>query len=522
MSKSRIKSWMPPRWTPEVFADEPPHGVYLRLCDTNGIARSAMMHSLTGIRASRVRAGLDLIQLATIAHCDLDDLQRNAYRKVRGEHVQIRSNTLKLRDHLTTKVRRVCLECLAASRHHRFWWDLAFVESCPEHRRRLVWRCSCGGSLTWHDGLLTRCNVCEDGDVFAVGAEPAEPDIIALDRWILSQFKIGDAVETPVILEGLSLSHAIDTIERIAALDLQGYSERWVEIQDLDKPIASARAHGFRIIQTNRIATALDRAFDGFVNSGSDRPPSLSTAYGWFWHWLNWRGGDTFSPALAQIVLDNALSKFQVLADAFPSLKRAETSTTLSDVARQARTRPGTIRKILEHEGGIRAEKKKGSPIKIESDVRDRIVADLDASVPLARLPGLIGTGMAIVRTLVRAEIIPSWIPGGAMGSKHRYVFRIRDVEDWLATLASGSDHMLTSCPDGCIPVAEAPLKCKVPVEKLIDALKSGQIILHGELVGKVGLSALVVWRNDLEFLVSKQIRRAPYRKRGPYKKKPN
>lgn len=520
MSGTKAKNWTPPRWTPEVLADEPPHGVYLRLCDINGIARAAMMHTLTGVRGSRVRAGLDLVDLARIAHCDLDNLKRNAYRKVRGEHVQIRGNTLKLRDHLYTQIRRVCPECLEASRYHRFWWDLAFVESCPEHRRRLVSQCSCGEDLTWNDGLITKCATCEGGDVLAVAPEPAAPDVIELDRWILSRFDIGDADETPAFLKGLSLSHAIDMIERVAALDLVGYAERWVEINDLDRPNATARAHGFRIIQEDQISTALDHAFEGFLRAGNAKAPSLSTAYGWFWHWLNWRGGDKFSPALAQIVLDNAIAKFQVPIDAFPSLKRTEISTTLSNVAQQARARPGTIRKILEHEGGIRSEKKKGSPIKIEKNVLDRLVADLDASVPLARLPELIGTGLRIVKTLVRADVIPSWIPGGAKGTKHRYVFRMKDVEDWLAKLAAGTDRRPKRCPADCVAVADAPLRCKVPIEKLVQALECGDIIPRGILVGEKGLSALIVATSDLNPLITKQIRRAPYRKRGLYKKK--
>ncbi|MRI57108.1 hypothetical protein D8770_24595 [Methylobacterium sp. DB1607] len=521
MSKTRTKPWMPPRWTPEILADEPPHGVYLRLCDTNGIARAAMMHTLTGVRGSRVRAGLDLGDLARIAHCDVEDLRRSAYRRIRGEHVQIRGNTLRLRDDLFTQVRRVCPECLASSRHHRFWWDITFVETCPEHGRRLVSWCSCGGDLTWNDGLLTTCFACEDGDVLSHAPEAAEPDVLALDRWILSRFDIGEHVETPAVLEGLSLSHAIDTIERVAALDMSGYSERWVEVHDLGVPAATARAHGFRIIRTSQIAPALERAFQGFLETDSDKAPSLSSAYGWFWHWLNWRGGEQFSPPLAQIMLDHALTKFQVPVDAFPSLKRAENSTTLSDVAKQARTRPGTIRKLLEHEGGIRSQKRKGSPIKIEKDVCDRLIADLHASVPLARLPDLIGTGMRIVKTLVRADVIPFWIPGGAKGTKHRYVFRLRDVEAWLAKLASSTDQTLESCPAGCIAVSEAPLKCKVPIEKLIQALSCGDIVPRGRVIGERGLSALVVTISDLKPLITQQVRRAPYRKRGPYKKKP-
>lgn len=48
---------------------------------------------------------------------------------------------------------------------------------------------------------------------------------------------------------------------------------------------------------------------------------------------------------------------------------------------------------------------------------------------------------MRIVKTLVHADVIPSWIPGGAKGTKHRYVFRTKDVEDWLSKLAAGANR---------------------------------------------------------------------------------
>lgn len=113
-------------------------------------------------------------------------------------------------------------------------------------------------------------------------------------------------------------------------------------------------------------------------------------------------------------------------------------------------------------------------------------------------------------------------VPGGTKGAKHRYVFRRKDVEDWLANLAGGTNQTLTACPADCIAVANAPQKCAVPIEKLIQALACGDIVPRGTLTGETGLSALIVAIGDLEPLITKQVRSAPYRKRGPYKKKPD
>ncbi|WP_187273050.1 hypothetical protein [Methylobacterium sp. WL69] len=68
--------------------------------------------------------------------------------------------------------------------------------------------------------------------------------------------------------------------------------------------------------------------------------------------------------------------------------------------------------------------------------------------------------------------------------------------------------------------MANAPLKCRTPIEKLIHAIARGDIVPRGTLTGETGLSALIVAVGNLTPLITKQVRSAPYRKRGPYKKK--
>lgn len=164
------------------------------------------MRTLTGVRCERVRNGHDLRALAEISKCPTADLERSAFQGGSGRAIRVREHVLDARDDLLKSTRRSCPDCLNESHHHRFWWDLAFIAACPRHQRRLVSHCSCGQPLSWKDGLLARCFVCDHGDVAAVAFEEADSDVVALDRWFLAQFGIEDVPAPPSGTSGLAAS----------------------------------------------------------------------------------------------------------------------------------------------------------------------------------------------------------------------------------------------------------------------------------------------------------------------------
>nr|WP_248311304.1 TniQ family protein [Bosea sp. ASV33] len=258
-------SWAPPRWTPVLRSEEPAHGLYLRLCDTNGLARSAIMRTLTGVRCERVWNGRDLHALAEISKCPMADLERSAFRGGSGRAIRVREHVLDSRDDLLKSPRRSCPDCLNESHHHRLWWDLAFIATCPRHLRRLASHCSCGRPLSWKDGLLARCFACDHGDVAAVAVEEADIYVVELDRWFLAQLGVGDVSLIPPALHGLQLRQAIQVIERTAVLDLLGYDDPNAGLYDLHMDAAKARAHGFRLIYEGRLEALLDRVHAGNV-----------------------------------------------------------------------------------------------------------------------------------------------------------------------------------------------------------------------------------------------------------------
>src|SRR5262245_25132772 len=184
MTQTSRGLWLPPLWvTP--LPDEPPHGMYLRLAERNGFRRVGLLENLVGIKLRHVRLGRDLDHLAAMLRCEPEHLNGTLIKHQRPGSPIVGGEAVRRKD-LTMLRRRACPACLAKSAHHRFWWDLGFVATCPIHEIWLAQSCSCGGPLTWADGSLAKCRTCEDGDVRLLPFETASSEVIALDRWVLS------------------------------------------------------------------------------------------------------------------------------------------------------------------------------------------------------------------------------------------------------------------------------------------------------------------------------------------------
>lgn len=517
MDRTPLPLWFTPR------PDEPAHGILLGLAERNGILASGRVPALTGLRVARLRTGEGVERLAAILRCDPAVIMHSTFTPCGKGHVVIRGERLNVMHDLMRSARRLCPRCVSESAHHRFWCDLAFVTTCPFHGVSLVDTCSCGRKLSWSDVRIAKCRHCEDGDATAAGVTRADADVVETDRWVLGRLGVGTPVPVP-ILDALPLAGAIDLIGRVGSLDLAGYRERWAEPEDFGVPAAHVCARGFAILRDGGLDALLDRVHAEFLASGSRRPIRIGTAYGWFYHWFNFRKGEAFSHEVAAILLANASRKFQVSRKTFPGIVREDGSTlTLSDAARGMRARPGTLRRILETESAIRREKRKGSPVAVGREHAALIAQDYKDSVPLARIPELLGVGGTITRKLARSGMLPVWIPGGSMGAKHRYVIRRRDLDAWVDALV-GNVPTLPALPPGCLTVAEAPLRRNIPITVLVDAVRSGKVRIVGTLQGRPRFGGAVAAVSDIEAAVPRKVRvRMGSRRsgpRGPYGKR--
>ena len=303
MTHSACGIWKPPLWvTP--LPGEPPHGMYLRLAERNGFRRIGLLENVTGIKLRHVRLGRHLDHLAAMLRCEPRHLNGTLIKHQRRGPPIVGGEAVRRKD-LTMLGRRACPACLATSAHHRFWWDLDFVATCPIHEIWLAHRCSCGGTLTWADGSLAKCHTCEDGDVGLLPFERASCEVIALDKWILSRLGILNDNKEVAVIHKLPLGQAIEVIGRIGALAVGGYRTHWQEITDFALPPQEVRAIGFSTLADGKLPEVLDRAHDGLLAS-SGKWGGLHNIYGWFSLWFRHRGGSRLSTDLAEIILKHA------------------------------------------------------------------------------------------------------------------------------------------------------------------------------------------------------------------------
>ena len=483
MSLVREPGWLPSVWiAPQ--PDEPTHGMMMRLAEVNGFPRLRAFETLVGVRIHEVRMGEKLEVLAALMRCEPCDLEERCYRRIDEKTRLFRGLTLGVKKDFDARLRRVCPGCLADKPYHRFWWDFTFIRSCPFHGRKLESACSCGGALTWDDAALGKCKGCDEGSVQDLAPIPIGEDAAALDRLLLAKLGVGHADPVPV-LQDLSPQDAFEVAGRIGALNARGYALNWVETEDFPDP-DTISGHGFRILKDGVLPEVLDRVFDEFLaqrdpSSGRPAGPRIDTAYGWFPHWFRFKGDETFSPSLAKMILAHAERRFHVSAKTYPNTPRSAEALNLSDAAALCGCRQATLRRLLEKEGLIRPERIKGSPVRIERSVIDRIAADLKDSANLEDLVGITRLGIISVRKLVRAEIIPCWLRGGGVEA-HRFLFRRRDVIGWMERLIP--EAPIAEQDEGLIALADYPHAHNVPVVEMIGMIERGEI----EIIGHYGV----------------------------------
>jgi hypothetical protein len=465
-------SYALPRWIqPEPY--EPPHGCLLRLAECNGLPGTQALHSITGLAVGRIKTGKNLESLAAILHCDVETLRGTAIFESNNQRAVVGGQVLRPRADLTARSRRACPACLAGAPYHRLWWDWTFVSGCPFHNCMLAKICSCGSPLTWKDGSPLKCRLCKDGDVRRLTLEPADPKVMAVDRWAIDRFLHPERASVHFI-DRIPLGHAAEVMMRIGALSLGGYQPQRPRLSELGGSHV-VRAHGFHSIVTGTVDKALDRSYEGYVAAIQDSTPSLGRMYGWFYSWFVYTGGLRLCPDLGEIILKNASKKIQVTRRAFlPLLRDGMGSLTLGEAASMARVGFGTMRAMLRTEGLIPKKQRRGVPVLVERATAERIAADMRQSLTLASLGGVLGLSVTALTKLVRSGLLPIWVHGGVQG-QHRYLFRADDISRWIEPIF-GAAPTVRGRPQGTVSLANAPRYCSIAITVLVRAIVAGEL----------------------------------------------
>jgi hypothetical protein len=483
-----------PRWD-QPLPDEHPAGLMLRLSQLNHFPSVSVVERETGIAMSDMKLGRKLDRLALLVDSDEQAVSASAFFHGVGSKVVIRGQQVSLKRDLSRIQRRVCPTCVANSLHARFWWDLAFVASCPSHGCLLEGRCTCPSRtpLGWRDGRVSGCRACDTGNLAATVPTPAPPSTLAVDAYLLGRLGVVPGRPEPV-LDALPLFEAVDVLERVGALSIGGYSKRWTTAQSLKVGWGDLLAEGYAVLAGGRLAEALSRVFDGGAAVGA--APSLTTAYGWFYHWLNGKGGRTFSPGLMAMVLEHAEARFVVnkLARA-AVLPPTETCTLVEATARCGVTQ-GVMRDILEQRGLLSRAKVRGQAFRIPETEILAIEAVMRDSIDIKRAAALLGTQWKVVKDLTALGVLVPWVSGGRR-TKHAYVYRRADVQAILDQISAGLPSRLCTEEDETTLTAAAHAYA-VPLAILCREALEGRLGLWGSMETGGGLQGLIVRRDEV------------------------
>lgn len=368
-----------PLWSAPL-PEEPAHGLVMRLAEINGYPTLQSVLDVTGLTIAGLHRGEKLDRLATIVRCPVAMIAADSFILENEVDVALRDHRLNFKHDYALQSRRACPACLRESPHHRFMWDLRFVTSCPRHGIKLVDTCACGSGrkLGWKDHRVYRGRCCNRGDLRTLEGEPADPDVVAMDAYFAGRFGVGPAVSVPG-LDELALCDAIEVLDRVGALAVEGYSTKWQKSRKARAFGSPAMATAYRIIAEGRLQETLDVVFEGYLANPDRKPASLTSAYGWFYHWYNLRGNQRFSRFLTEEIYLHAATRFRIdrkamrnksIAVSQPVIDRMNAfdrgRQTLSAAAAYCGCHQVHLRKLATAYGLMRAEKLVGRVVLFE------------------------------------------------------------------------------------------------------------------------------------------------------------
>ena len=181
--------------TPMQKLHESPMGYLLRVSEANGYESTWRLFQFAGVSQFKMRgAGVAMDEIARVlGKVGATVTGYRAPGEADPSAVTLNGNALIAKD-LELNRARVCPECVLERGFIPSWTDLAVVDACPEHQRKLVSNCpSCRAGLTWFRPGLLKCRC---GHRFsAARGEPISAEHAAVLSHVVSKVEGTPAVE---------------------------------------------------------------------------------------------------------------------------------------------------------------------------------------------------------------------------------------------------------------------------------------------------------------------------------------
>lgn len=474
--------------------EETAQGLLLRIAEVQRHDTTDRTERAAGISRARMARG-SVEQLRRFAAEVVQDFDKVAADSPVREAQGVRLRGHLMGDLIHARLRRLCPACLDESWHHRFWWDIRTITTCPRHGLELVGACACGTPLGWRSGGLVRCLACSQGELSRLPRTPADPKVLRTDAYLLSRMNAGEAEAVPV-LDALSFLDTCRTLERIGAA-CDGYSYEWRSAEALGLPLSVVQAQGFEVLADGKFEEVLTKIYDGFIAQGGRPEEGFTSCYGWLYHWFNHKRGVKFSPLLAAAFHAHGAARFPIVPKArlgkLPAA--AVRKLSLKAAAAEAGVSVYGMKSIGLALGLIRTEKRSGSQISFPAAEVARISRDLKGAMNLDETQRRLGIGFnTMTKLLADGSLVPA-LRGG--NRRHNHVFRPQDIEDFLTRLGRGARREKTA-PDGLIAVTGLGRGKPLTISEGVRWILEGRLKVQVRVEGTGGLDGLLIKPADM------------------------
>ncbi|MHC2518993.1 TniQ family protein [Bradyrhizobium diazoefficiens] len=479
--------------------EETAQGLLLRVAEIQRHAASDRTAAAAGISRSRMAHGFrsELERFAIQVDQDFERIAADSPR--RDSHGRLRLRGHAVAEYLHFGLRRLCPVCLEEKWHHRFWWDLEPVSTCPRHGVELVGACRCGARFGWRGGGLVRCSRCGNDEVQYLPRVAADPKVLRSDAYILARFGVGTTDRVP-ILDALEIPQVFMVLERIGSA-CEGYSRTWRSAKSLGLPLSVVQARGFEVLADSKLDDILTRIFDGYIAQGGRPEHGFSKCYGWLYQWFNHKRGVKFSPLLAEAIHLHGAARFPVTPKAHLAKipEDARRRLSLKEAAAKAETSVFAMKNIGLALGLIRTEKRSGSQLSFPVEEVRRIAHDLKGALSQEETQARLGIGLRPMREMMNNGWLTPALKGG--GQRHAFVFRPADVEDLLSRIAAGA-KIVTEASGGLLEISRLGRGRAATIGGCVRLILDGKLRVREQLEGSIGLKGMFIDERELDAAV--------------------
>jgi hypothetical protein len=477
--------------------EESAQGLLLRLATMHGHRSTDRTVRALGISRSRLAQGYreELDDFAAGIEQQASAFLANSPQRDGKARICVRGQSVT--DYLMFGVRRLCPGCLAESMHHRFWWDIYPITTCPRHGLNLLDACVCGTKFGWRGGGLVHCSACGNQDLDRLPCVGAKAAVVRTDGYLLSRLAAGHSEAVP-ILDGMGLTEVFVTLERFGAA-CDGYSYEWQSAKSLGVPLGEMQARGFAVLADGKLDEVLTRIYDGFIAQGGRPEKGFTSSYGWLYHWFNHKRGVKFSPLLAQAFLRHGAARFPIVPKVRLGLlpPEARRKLSLKEAAKLCDTTTFAIKSIGLALGVLRDGKDQGQKFSFPVEAAEQVAKDLKGALSLGETQDRLGVGYRVIHALMDVNALTPALKGGR-AHKHIYIFRPADVAALLEAVGKNAKPVKKPSPS-LISISHLGRHRASTIATCVRLILDGRLPVVEQVTGELGLKALMIDHDQLK-----------------------